>query len=165
MGWLSNKIAEAYALTADDGIAWRLIETLPNLSIVLANPLPSLNPTDLLAGLAGAVLFYGIVWYRRTTAKKWRHDIEYGSARFGTAKDIAPYADQNPDNNMILTKSESITMSSRPKQPKYARNKNCLIIGGSGSGKTRFFVKPNIMQCISQDFPVSLVITDPNGLI
>ena len=163
IGWLSNKIAEAYGLTSHERVVHRLIETLPNLNTVLASPLPSFNPTDLIIGLAGAVLFYGVVWHKRKTAKKWRHDIEYGSARFGTAKDIAPYVDPNPDNNMILTKTESLTMSSRPKQPKYARNKNVLVIGGSGSGKTRFFVKPNIMQCVSKDFPVSLVITDPKG--
>ena len=163
VGWFSNKISEAYHLSTDHRAAYRIIETLPNLSETIANPIPSIYPMDLLIGLLGAAIFYGIVWHKRHTAKKWRHDVEYGSARFGTPKDIAPYVDPNPDNNIILTATESLTLNSRPKQPKYARNKNVLVIGGSGSGKTRFFVKPNIMQCISQDYPVSLVLTDPKG--
>ena len=163
VGWFANKISEAYHLSTDHRAAYRLIETLPNLSETLSRPLPSIYPTDLLIGVLGGIIFYGIVWHKRRTAKKWRHDIEYGSARWGTVKDIAPYQDPNPDNNIILTATESLTLNGRPKQPKYARNKNVLVIGGSGSGKTRFFVKPNIMQCISPDFPVSLVCTDPKG--
>jgi len=125
--------------------------------------LVGINTLDLLIGLIGAILFYAIVWIRKKNAKKWRHDVEYGSARWGTPADIAPYTDSNPDNNIVLTNTESLTLNSRPKQPKYARNKNVLVIGGSGSGKTRFFVKPNIMQCISKDYPVSFVCTDPKG--
>ena len=163
IGWLCNKIAEAYNLTYGDRTAHRLIATLPNLNEVMSTPAPSLQAMDMLVGLAGGLLFYCIVWYKRKTAKNWRHDVEYGSARWSTAKDIQPYEDPNPDNNIILTATESITLNSRPKQPKYARNKNVLVIGGSGSGKTRFFVKPNIMQCVSKDYPVSLVCTDPKG--
>jgi len=163
VGWFANKISEAYHLSTDHRAAYRIIETLPNLSETMSAPFPSLYTTDIVAGVLGAVLFYAVVWHRKRTAKKWRHDVEYGSARWGTPKDIAPYQDPNPDNNIILTATESLTLNNRPKQPKYARNKNVLVIGGSGSGKTRFFVKPNIMQCISQDFPVSLVLTDPKG--
>jgi type IV secretion system protein VirD4 len=98
-------------------------------------------------------------------AKKWRKNIEYGSARWGTKADVKPYADPNPENNIILTQSESLTMNSRPANPKYGRNKNVLVIGGSGSGKTQFFVKPNIMQCCSAEYPVSFVVTDPKGVV
>ena len=118
---------------------------------------------DLLIGLMGAMIFYGIVWHKRRTAKKWRHDVEYGSARWGKPADIAPYLSDDPDDDIILTATESLTMNSRPKKPKYARNKNVLVIGGSGSGKTRFFIKPNIMQCISKSYPTSIVCTDPKG--
>jgi type IV secretion system protein VirD4 len=120
---------------------------------------------DIVAGILGAVIVKLIVIYRRKTAKKWRNNVEYGSARWGNEKDFQPYTDENPDNNIILTNSESLTMSSRPKNPKYARNKNVLVIGGSGSGKTRFFVKPNLMQCQSEDYPVSFVVTDPKGTV
>lgn len=99
-----------------------------------------------------------VIIYRTKNARKYRLGVEYGSARWGTEKDIRPYADPEFENNIILTETESLTMSSRPKNPKYARNKNILVIGGSGSGKTRFFVKPNIMQMHS-----SYVITDPKG--
>ena len=108
--------------------------------------------------LAGTAILYGVVYYKKKNAKKWRRDEEYGSARWGTAKDIQPYIDPVPENNIILTATESLTMNSRPKNPKYARNKNILVIGGSGSGKTRFFCKPNLMQLHS-----SFVVTDPKG--
>jgi len=164
VGWFSNKISEAYHLSTHEVTARRILETLPNLSITLSSPAPSLYPMDLLIGLIGAVIFYAIVWLRKKNAKKWRHDVEYGSARWGLPADIFPYVAENPDDNIILTATESLTLNSRPKQAKYARNKNVLVIGGSGSGKTRFFVKPNIMQCISKSFPVSLVCTDPKGV-
>lgn len=163
VGWFANKISEAYHLSQDYRAAYRIIETLPNLSTAMSNPAPSIYSTDLIIGLLGAFLFFGVVWHKKRTAKKWRHDVEYGSARWGLPVDIAPYVADNPDDNIILTATESLTLNSRPKQPKYARNKNVLVIGGSGSGKTRFFVKPNIMQCISKSFPVSLVCTDPKG--
>ena len=116
-----------------------------------------------LVGLAAALAFRGVLHLRSLNAKKFRKDIEYGSARWGNRKDIAPYVDPKPENNIILTETESLTMNSRPKPVKYARNKNVLCIGGSGSGKSRFFVKVNLMQCQSKDYPVSFVVTDPNG--
>ena len=115
--------------------------------------------------LVVAVIIRLVVYVKGKNAKKYRKDIEYGSARWGTEKDIKPYIDPKPENNIILTQTESLTMNSRPKPAKYARNKNILAIGGSGSGKTRFFVKPNLMQCESKDYPVSFVITDPKGTI
>ena len=120
---------------------------------------------DIYIALIVAVTIRIVVYVKGKNAKKFRKDVEYGSARFGTAKDIKPYIDPNPDNNIILTQSESLTMNSRPNPVKFARNKNVLVIGGSGSGKTRFFVKPNLMQCQSKDFPVSFVCTDPKGTI
>lgn len=115
---------------------------------------------DWLIGLAGTAILYGVVYSRKKNAKKYRKNVEYGSARWGTEKDIRPYIDPMPEQNIILTATESLTMNSRPKQPKYARNKNVMVIGGSGSGKTRFFVKPNLMQLHS-----SYVCTDPKGQI
>ncbi len=120
---------------------------------------------DYLVGLAAAIAIRAVVYFKGKNAKKYRKDVEYGSARWGTEKDAKPYIDLNPDNNVILTETESLTMNSRPNPVKYARNKNVLVVGGSGSGKTRFFVKPNLMQCESKDFPVSFVCTDPKGQI
>lgn len=119
---------------------------------------PSLDPKDLLAGFVLAILIKLIIYSKGKNAKKFRKGEEYGSARWGNSKDIAPYVDEDFKNNLLLTQTERITMNSRPKNPKYARNKNVLVIGGSGSGKTRFFVKPNLMQLHS-----SYVVTDPKG--
>ena len=124
------------------------------------NPLPSLKPMDIVIGIVSGFCFFLIVYCKRKNAKKFRHGEEYGSARWGTPKDIAPYIDPVFENNVILTETERLMMSGRPKLPKYARNKNILIIGGSGSGKTRFFVKPNLMQMHS-----SYCVTDPKGYI
>ncbi len=135
---------------------------LMNYQYAFRNPLPSLNFVDMAAGLAGAALLYAFIHYRKSNAKKFRQGEEYGSARWGTPKDIAPFIDPVFENNILLTKTERLTMSSRPKKPKYARNKNVIVIGGSGSGKTRGYVKPNLMQCESSDYPVSFVVTDPN---
>jgi type IV secretion system protein VirD4 len=118
-----------------------------------------------LVSLAAAAALRLMAYSKSKNAKKYRRNEEYGSARWGTAKDIKPYIDPKPENNIILTQTESLTMNSRPKPVKYSRNKNVLVIGGSGSGKTRFFVKPNIMQCDSEDYPVSLVCTDPKGTL
>ena len=115
---------------------------------------------DAAVALRAAVAIRLMVYVRGKNAKKYRNDIEYGSARWGKPQDIKPYVDPNPDNNVILTATESLTMNSRPSSPKYARNKNVLVIGGSGSGKTRFFVKPNLMQMHS-----SYIITDPKGTL
>ena len=128
-----------------------------------ASPLPSFYPQDVLVGIAIAAAFYAAVYVKGKNAKKFRHNVEYGSARWGTAKDIAPYADPVFANNIILTQTERLTMNSRPKDPRTARNKNVLVVGGSGSGKTRFFVKPNLMQCVSEKYPCSFVVTDPKG--
>ena len=124
---------------------------------------PSFHPIDLLIGVAGAAALRLMVYCKGKNAKKYRKGVEYGSARWGGPKDIAPYIDPNFDNNILVTQTERITMNNRPKDPKTARNKNVLVIGGSGSGKTRFFVKPNLMQCVSKDYPTSFVITDPKG--
>ena len=125
-----------------------------------ASAAPSFHPADLLIGIAGAVVIRLAVYLKGKNAKKYRKGIEYGSARWGTAEDIKPYIDPVFENNIPLTQTERLTMNSRPKQPKYARNKNILVIGGSGSGKTRFFVKPSLMQMHS-----SYVVTDPKGTV
>lgn len=125
-----------------------------------SRPLPSLNPTELLIGIAGALFLRLAVYTRSQNAKKYRHGVEYGSARWGTAADIAPYIDPDFFQNIPMTMTERLTMVSRPKQPKYARNKNILVIGGSGSGKTRFFCKPSLLQAHS-----SYVVTDPKGTL
>lgn len=159
-GYLVDKISWLYRHVPGDMEAKKLGNTLLYFEQAFQNPLPSFHPLDLLSGLVGAAILWGIVQYRRANAKKFRHGVEYGSARWGTAQDIKPYVDEDPDQNVILTQTERLTMSSRPKIPKYARNKNILVIGGSGSGKTRFFVKPNLMQLHS-----SYCVTDPKGTI
>ena len=119
-----------------------------------------------LMGLVVATLFMSFIGYQHLNKKKYRQNKEHGSARFGDKKDAKNYIDPKPENNIILTQTESLTMNSRPKPVKYARNKNILIIGGSGSGKTRFYLKPNLMNCCeSTDYPMSFCITDPNGLV
>ena len=120
---------------------------------------------DIPVAFVATVLIRISVAVKGHNAKKFRKDIEYGSARFGTSADIKPFMDTNPENNIILTQSEGLTMNPRPANPKYARNKNMLVIGGSGSGKTRFVLKPNLMQCRSKTYPVSFVVTDPKGSI
>ena len=125
-----------------------------------SSPWLSFHPTDLLIGITGAVVLRMAVYLKGKNAKKYRHGIEYGSARWGTAADIAPYMDKDFFQNIPMTQTERITMASRPKQPKYARNKNILVIGGSGSGKTRFFCKPSLLQAHS-----SYVCTDPKGTL
>jgi len=163
--WFFSKCGEAYRLTSGDDVLERLMGTASLLSEVLSRPMLSFDPFDLIVGLIGAAGIYLMVLHKKRNAKKWRKDVEYGSARWGNKKDIQPYVDPKPDNNIILTATESLTINGRPKNPKYARNKNVLVIGGSGSGKTRFFVKPNLMQCDSKDRPVSFCVTDPKGSI
>ena len=158
--WFCGKLGEAYRLAASADLATKLLGMMKTVSMVFASPAPSFHPRDLLVGLIGTVIIYAVVYVKGKNAKKYRKNVEYGSARWGTEKDIKPYVDPKPENNIILTQTESLTMSSRPKNPKYARNKNVLVIGGSGSGKTRFFVKPNLMQLHS-----SYVLTDPKGQI
>ena len=154
----STKLGQTWRLA--DGVSFG--ERLLNLGIGLAeamqSPLPSFHPLDLLVGVITALLIRLIVYEKSKNAKKYRRNVEYGSARWGKPEDIAPYIDPDFRNNVILTRTERLTMNNRPKDPKTARNKNVLVVGGSGSGKTRFFVKPQIMQMHS-----SYVVTDPKG--
>lgn len=144
--WFCNKVGEAWRLAAGGDVIQQLIGCVGRLDTALASPVPSFDPHDLLSGLAGTAAIYGIVYFKKKNAKKWRKDVEYGSARWGTEKDIKPYMDDNPDNNIILTQTEGLTMNGRPRPAKYARNKNVLIVGGSGSGKTRFWLKPKLCR-------------------
>lgn len=157
---LFTKASQAWRFAAGYDFASKFLNLTSGFAQAFENPLPSLHSQDLLIGfLFGAVLRL-VVYVKGKNAKKYRKGIEYGSARWGNTEDIRPFADPLFHNNVILTKSESLTMSSRPKNPKHARNKNVLIVGGSGSGKTRFWLKPNLMQCHS-----SYVVTDPKGSI
>ena len=158
-----TKIGQAWRLAAGTGFAEKFLHWGDGFMQALASPLPSFHPQDMLAGMAIAAGFYAAVYVKGKNAKKFRHNVEYGSARWGTAKDIEPYVDPVFANNIILTQTERLTMNSRPKDPRTARNKNVLVVGGSGSGKTRFFVKPNLMQCVSEKYPCSFVVTDPKG--
>ena len=153
--YLFDKVGQAVRLAPGADLSGKVLSLGEGFSMAFSNPLPSLAPMDLLIGILGAVLIRLIVYVKGKNAKKYRKGIEYGSARWGTAEDIKPYTDPVFQNNVLLTQTERLTMNSRPKQPKYARNKNILVIGGSGSGKTRFFVKPNLMQMHS-----SYVVTE-----
>ena len=156
--YLFDKLCEAVRLAPGPNVSEKLLHIGQGFQTAFASSAPSLHVLDICVGILGAVLVRLAVYVKSKNAKKYRKGIEYGSARWGTAADIAPYIDPVPDWNIPLTRTKSLTMTSRPKQPKYARNKNILVIGGSGSGKTRFFVKPSIMQMHS-----SYVITDPKG--
>ena len=158
--YLFDKVGQAVRLTPGADLSGKVLSLGEGFSMAFANPLPSLAPMDLLIGIFGAVFIRLIVYVKGKNAKKYRKGVEYGSARWGNAEDIRPYTDPVFQNNVLLTQTERLTMNSRPKQPKYARNKNILVIGGSGSGKTRFFVKPNLMQMHS-----SYVVTDPKGTV
>ena len=156
--YLFDKLCQAVRLAPGLDASEKLLHIGQSFQTAFASSAPSFHALDICVGILGAVLVRLAVYVKGKNAKKYRKGIEYGSARWGTAADIAPYVDPVPDRNIPLTRTESLTMTSRPKQPKYARNKNILVIGGSGSGKTRFFVKPSIMQMHS-----SYVITDPKG--
>ena len=156
--YLFDKLCQAVRLAPGPDASEKLLHIGQGFQTAFASSAPSFHVVDICVGILGAVLVRLAVYVKGKNAKKYRKGIEYGSARWGTAADIAPYVDPVPDWNIPLTRTESLTMTSRPKQPKYARNKNILVIGGSGSGKTRFFVKPSIMQMHS-----SYVITDPKG--
>ena len=159
-GYLFNKLAWLYRMSMAEDVLGKLMEVMERFPEAFYHPFPSFQQTDILAGIvAGAFLRMAVV-IRGSNAKKFRHGKEYGSARWGTPKDIEPYIDPVFENNIILTATERLMMSGRPKKPKYARNKNVIVIGGSGSGKTRFFVKPNLMQMHS-----SYVVTDPKGTV
>ena len=155
-----NKICWLYRVSVGESTWDKFMATLNYFEQAFESPLPSFHYRDLCYGILGGVAVRLIVYYRAKNAKKYRQGVEYGSARWGTEKDIQPYVDPVFENNILLTESERLMMSGRPKEPKYARNKNILVIGGSGSGKTRFFVKPNIMQMHS-----SYVVTDPKGTV
>ena len=158
-----TKLGQAARLAPGADFAGKFLHFLEGLSDAFAVPLPSFHPVDLCVGVAIAAAIRLGVYVKGKNAKKFRKNMEYGSARWGTAEDIKPFADPVFENNIILTQTESLTMNNRPADPKTARNKNVLIIGGSGSGKTRFWLKPNLMQCTSKKYPVSFVVTDPNG--
>lgn len=162
---LGTKCGQAARLAPGLDFSQKALHILDGFRLAFKSLLPSFHPADLLVGLLIAAALRLAVYVKGKNAKKFRKNMEYGSARWGTAADIAPYVDPAFENNIILTQTESLTMNSRPKDPKTARNKNVLVIGGSGSGKTRFFIKPNLMQCQSKDYPVSFVVTDPKGSI
>ena len=161
----ATKIGQAWRLAEGTDAAHKLLSLMDSLSASFASPLPSFELYDLCIGLLLGAGFRLFIFIKDSEKKKYRKGREYGSARWGTPEDIKPFIDPVFANNVILTQTERLTMSSRPKNPAYARNKNVLIIGGSGSGKTRFFVKPNLMQCVSDKYPCSFVVTDPKGSI
>ena len=155
-----DKLAQAFRLAPGADLSDKLLSIGDGFTAAFSSPWLSFHPMDLLIGIIGAVVLRMAVYLKGKNAKKYRHGIEYGSARWGTAADIAPYMDKDFFQNIPMTQTERITMASRPKQPKYARNKNILVIGGSGSGKTRFFCKPSLLQAHS-----SYVCTDPKGTL
>jgi len=155
-----DKLAQAFRLAPGADLSGKLLSIGDGFTAAFSSPWLSFHPMDLLIGITGAVVLRMAVYLKGKNAKKYRHGIEYGSARWGTAADIAPYMDKDFFQNIPMTQTERITMASRPKQPKYARNKNILVIGGSGSGKTRFFCKPSLLQAHS-----SYVCTDPKGTL
>ena len=157
---LATKLGQAARLAPGSDFSSKVLHIMEGLTLAFESIVPSFHPVDLLVGVAGAVIIRLIVYVKGKNAKKFRKNLEYGSARWGTKEDIAPFVDPVFENNVILTQTESLMMSNRPKEPKNARNKNVLVIGGSGSGKTRFFLKPNLMQCHS-----SYVVTDPKGSV
>ena len=161
LGYFFNKVSQAFTSAAGTELGDKIMNGMDGLGAVFTNPLPSFNPIDLLIGVAGGVIVKLVIYVKGKNAKKYRKGCEYGSARWGNAEDIKPYMADKFEDNVILTETERLTMDGRPKAgPKYARNKNILVIGGSGSGKTRFYVKPNLLQMHS-----SYVVTDPKGTV
>ena len=160
LGMVATNFGEAWRLSEGKELGDKIMSMMGTISVAFANPLPSLHPLDLLVGLCCGAGLRLAVYLRGKNAKKYRHGMEYGSARWGTAKDIEPFMAPKFADNIILTKTERLMMSNRPPDPKNARNKNVLVVGGSGSGKTRFWLKPNLLQCHS-----SYVVTDPKGSI
>ena len=159
-GYFCDKTAWLWRVSPGQDASAKMMAVMAGMEDLFSNPLPSFYPKDLLIGVCCGVALRLAVYFKAKNAKKFRQGVEYGSARWGNAKDIEPYMDSEFENNILLTQTERLMMSGRPKQPKYARNKNILVIGGSGSGKTRFFVKPNLMQLHS-----SYVVTDPKGTV
>jgi type IV secretion system protein VirD4 len=160
LGLFATNLGEAWRLAEGADMSAKLLGFFDTFMVALSNPLPSFHPLDLVVGIVCGAGLRLAVYMKGKNAKKYRHNEEYGSARWGTAKDIEPFMDQKFEDNIILTKTERLMMSNRPKNPANARNKNVLIIGGSGSGKTRFWLKPNLLQMHS-----SYVVTDPKGSI
>ena len=160
IGLLATKLGQAARLSPGVDFSSKAMNIMQGISMAFENIMPSFHPIDLLVGIAVGVIIRLVVYFKGKNAKKYRKNIEYGSARWGTREDIAPFMDPVFENNVILTQTESLMMSNRPKEAKNARNKNVLVIGGSGSGKTRFFLKPNLMQMHS-----SYVVTDPKGSV
>ena len=160
LGLVATNFGEAWRLAEGKELGDKIMSMMGTIPVAFANPLPSLHPLDLLVGLCCGAGMRLAVYLRGKNAKKYRHGMEYGSARWGTAKDIEPFMAPKFADNIILTKTERLMMSNRPPDPKNARNKNVLVVGGSGSGKTRFWLKPNLLQCHS-----SYVVTDPKGSI
>ena len=160
LGLVATNFGEAWRLSEGKELGDKIMSMMGTISVAFANPLPSLHPLDLLVGLCCGAGLRLAVYLRGKNAKKYRHGMEYGSARWGTTKDIEPFMAPKFADNIILTKTERLMMSNRPPDPKNARNKNVLVVGGSGSGKTRFWLKPNLLQCHS-----SYVVTDPKGSI
>ena len=160
LGLVATNIGEAWRLAEGKELGDKIMSMMGTISVAFANPLPSLHPLDILVGLCCGAGLRLAVYLRGKNAKKYRHGMEYGSARWGNAKDIEPFMAPKFSDNIILTKTERLMMSNRPPDPKNARNKNVLVVGGSGSGKTRFWLKPNLLQCHS-----SYVVTDPKGTV
>ena len=160
IGLVATNLGEAWRLAVGKELGDKIVSLMDTLPAVFSNPLPSLHPFDLFIGLCCGAGMRLAVYLKGKNAKKYRHGMEYGSARWGTAKDIEPFMAPKFADNIILTKTERLMMSNRPPDPKNARNKNVLVVGGSGSGKTRFWLKPNLLQCHS-----SYVVTDPKGSI
>ena len=160
LGLVATNLGEAWRLAEGKELGDKIMSMMGTIPVAFANPLPSLHPLDLLVGLCCGAGLWLAVYLKGKNAKKYRHGMEYGSARWGTPKDIEPFMAPKFEDNIILTKTERLMMSNRPPDPKNARNKNVLVVGGSGSGKTRFWLKPNLLQCHS-----SYVVTDPKGTI
>lgn len=165
IGLFATNLGEAWRLAEGADASQKLLHIMDGLNAAFANPMPSLHPVDLLVGAVIGGILRLAVYIKGRNAKKYRKGMEYGSARWGNAEDIKPYVDPVFANNIILTQTERLTMNNRPADPKTARNKNVLVIGGSGSGKTRFWLKPNLMQCASKTYPTSYLVADPKGSI
>ena len=159
-GYFCDKVACLWRVSPGRDASAKMMAVMEGMEGLFSNPLPSFYPRDLLIGVCCGIALRLAVYFKSKNAKKFRKGVEYGSARWGNEKDIEPYMDSVFENNILLTQTERLMMSGRPREPKYARNKNILVIGGSGSGKTRFFVKPNLMQMHS-----SYVVTDPKGTV
>jgi len=160
IGLVATNLGEAWRLAAGKELGDKIVSLIDTLPAAFSNPLPSLHLFDLFIGLCCGAGMRLAVYLKGKNAKKYRHGMEYGSARWGTPKDIEPFMAPKFSDNIILTKTERLMMSNRPPDPKNARNKNVLVVGGSGSGKTRFWLKPNLLQCHS-----SYVVTDPNSYL